>query len=256
VVSIDDFFERFNAKPKTNYQKYFQNSFGKTPSRVELILSLFNHKEINNIKFSYLDRFFKEVSADDCKQLLLYEDDNWFAELNCNLIYENKPCQLKLVLKTHRSISNSFSWQIVGAHSTMLEYNQSVTDSSIMNVKFPVWSAEEKLTPMQFLSPVAHALEFSEIDKIFEQNPTNTFFFSGQNPSNELKKLFILLQQKKLRFKNIQSISYHLLQLDGWILKIDRFVRNDINSGWLISHLDNTTFEEKNEYKRKKLNIN
>jgi hypothetical protein len=109
---------------------------------------------------------------------------------------------------------------------------------------------------MQFLSPVAHALEFSEIDKIFEQNPTNTFFFSGQNPSNELKKLFILLQQKKLRFKNIQSISYHLLQLDGWILKIDRFVRNDINSGWLISHLDNTTFEEKNEYKRKKLNIN
>jgi hypothetical protein len=59
----------------------------------------------------------------------------------------------------------------------------------------------------------------------------------------------------KLKFKQVESISYHLLQIDGWILVLNQIENKDYANGWLINQLFKTTEKEKRIYKQKYLHI-
>ena len=64
-----------------------------------------------------------------------------------------------------------------------------------------------------------------------------------------------MIDQGRLKFVQVDSISYHLLQLPGWIVEVKCINRQDNNSGWLISRLMPADENEKINYLQRHLNI-
>jgi hypothetical protein len=93
------------------------------------------------------------------------------------------------------------------------------------------------------------------LENVFINKENIDDYIQANERSFELAKLVELIKGSKIVFKEITNITYHLLQIDGWIIKIDYFSRKIENSGWLINEMFQTTIEEKKTYKFKKLNI-
>ncbi|MBA4053983.1 MAG: hypothetical protein C0490_04655, partial [Marivirga sp.] len=52
----------------------------------------------------------------------------------------------------------------------------------------------------------------------------------------------------QLKIEMINKITYHFLQLDGWIMSVNYVNRESKNSGWLIDVLKPATVQEKVNY--------
>ena len=53
----------------------------------------------------------------------------------------------------------------------------------------------------------------------------------------------------------MERISYHLLQIDGWVLVLNHIENKDYANGWLVNQLIKTTENEKRIYKQNSLHI-
>jgi hypothetical protein len=58
-----------------------------------------------------------------------------------------------------------------------------------------------------------------------------------------------------LEFKQVKNVSYHFMQLDHWIFKVEEFDRREKNNGWLISELQPAGITEKEKYLKHQLFI-
>ena len=106
-----------------------------------------------------------------------------------------------------------------------------------------------------FLSPVSHGIEFTNLDNIFINNTKFTNYIYPGPRSFELVKLEEMILKSKIIFVQIETIRYHLLQINDWVLVLNQFNRKDMNSGWLINELIRVKNPEKEGYKKKQLNI-
>jgi hypothetical protein len=143
----------------------------------------------------------------------------------------------------------------VGANGKILDFKSTKEDSLILTTENLCTFEQEFNSSQYFLSPVSHALEFSGINSVFENTPHIAEYIYARNPSFELKKMVFLSLSKKLKFSYVKRINYHLLQLDGWIIQLNRFTRPQKNSGWLISNLIKVGPNEKLNYLTNRLNI-
>jgi len=50
-----------------------------------------------------------------------------------------------------------------------------------------------------------------------------------------------------LKFKHIDSVKFHFLQIPHWYFELSYFNRNTANSGWLISNLKYVSPKEKSQ---------
>jgi hypothetical protein len=251
VKSIDDFIDRFNFTHDTEFEKYFFENYPADQfTRRNLIYSLFNLKN-NTFSADEVKEFIDQVTDSEKQTYFNFYDASWYAEAECKVIYKNKPQTLLLVLEVSRDTNNSFKWSIVTANAAFL--GKSSNDSVPANETIVRRSNDSS---RYFLHPVSHALQFMNIDRLFSDNRKSfdDYLYDGPH-STQLNKLIEKTKNGEIKFVQVNTISYHLLQIAGWIVVIDYFNRNEKNSGWLINRFVKASENEKNKYLNQQLNV-
>lgn len=254
VHSIDDFFDRFNFRKNTGFQTFIKKKYPDYEMKREvLVSSLFNTLNTNLIKSPERKEFLLQVTDSLHPQFIKYNDHDWFAELRCRVLYKNKIRNLTLIVKVEKTPKNEYLWAVVSANADFLKVMQVRSDSAK--------SAMEKESNIQVkntrysLSPVSHGIDFINLENFFASKEHLHDFVSAEYYSPELNRLLLFIKKSEVKFDQINSTSYHLLQLNGWVVVVDYFNRNEKNAGWLINRLEKVSLMQKENYLKTNLNI-
>lgn len=245
VKQLFQFFERFNFnKPVSELDIYsfIKHSVpdgidtGNYKSlRKKLLLTLFDWQN-NKIDTTLTLDFINEVVD---KSLNVYNgDDNWYAEVNCRFLFKDtgKPKNVSLIMQKEETVNHRYKWVF-----------RSLKDHFTDTVKLP--------DSIFFISPVNNELFFSSLYQVFKEKKNIVQYAYNDYKPDDLGILFYLAKNGKINLENINSITYHFLELDNWGFTVNFFNRKGYNSGWLISGVFKLTDKQKEKYKYSILNI-
>jgi hypothetical protein len=236
VKQIDEFIERFDNRSNTLLKEYLKTNYPTTKiERAGLIKGLFNQSDTtwNAIK---VNEFITDVTNPSAPVFLSFYDKDWFAEVNCQFVYHGKNVKGTLILQVQPEKDYSSKWVITGIKADFLQL-PSCRDSA------------------KSLNPISHGTDFLGLDRALSDKENILNYFSRDYKNDLLTAFIYELKSDALKFKQVNNITYHFLQVDGWIFTIEQFVRNSRNSGWLISTLTKAGAEKKEKYKKDVLKI-
>ncbi len=241
VKQVDEFIERFNNNDKTLIKKYSaENGNAKDFTRERMIKSLFDAQG-KSWKPEEINQFIKQ-SIDKPVFLDFYNKD-WYAKVTCSVNWNGKAQDLVMVLKVQVLPDSASKWIITNVWAPYLQ------STEWKGKEIPV--ATDKLAS---LNPVSHATDFMNISRLTENLSNIKNYFVPTSEQNTQTKVFLQeCMNKNLVIKQVNSISYHFLQIDNWIFEVKQFKRQTKNSGWLISKLIKANNQEKLAYKAKYL---
>ena len=230
VKQIDEFFERFNNE-RTLIKDYIFEKYDKTEVRREdLLKSLFDLKS-NHIRKETANRFIKMVEDSQKPVTLSFYDDDWFARVKCSVVYEEKERELFLLLRVQKEENGASKWVVDQVYADFL-------------------NTPEGNNPHASLNPVSHATDFMALNRAFEDPENLKAYLSSSFQDDPLSKFAMEMQNNKIAFRQVEKVSYHFFQVDGWIFTVENFQRAEKNSGWLISKLVQASAAEKEAYKQ------
>ncbi len=236
VKQIDELIERFNNKDKTLIKQYTRRlDTTATFKRENLIKSLFNASDTSWKKDDII-RFIRQVTDPEKPVYLNFFDNHWFAELNCAVSYKGKPSTMTLVLKIQREKDGSSKWIVVSALADFLQ--------------LPI-----RKDTTTGLNPLSHATDFMNIDLLATDKKNIRNYLPSRYDEDLLSVFLYEAQHNQLAIKQVNKITYHFLQIDGWIFTVNRFSRQTRNSGWLVSRLTPVDLTTKRKYVREKFNL-
>lgn len=239
VKQLDQFIDRFNSNE--NAEGIAINpSKTSAEDRERILASLFNLEmlEIPAFKEKAV-RFIKEVTGSRISNLSFY-DKNYYATIDCQVLYKNKKELLTLTLVLEGSANNGAHWVIKGAKADFL----GGLNNNAGKVK------DHKIIP-----PTNHEVEFIALLNIFNKEKDINSYLSESYGKNQLDNLDQILKSGNLKMLSTATPTYHFLQIPGWIFTVDFFNRKSKNSGLLISNLDKVDQLDVNRYKTEKLFI-
>ncbi len=236
VKQIDEFIERFNNRENTLLREYIKTNYPEAKiDRTSLIKGLFNQAD-TTWDAVQLNQFIEKVTNFSSPAFLSFYDKDWYAEVDCQFIYHGEDEEATLILLVQPEKDGASKWVITSAKADFL--------------RLPGYQDSTKS-----LNPISHATDFMGLDKALSDQE-NLLNYFRRDFKNDLLTAFIYeVKNGSLKFKQVNNIIYHFLQIDGWILTIEQFARNSRNSGWLISSLVKVSEEEKRMYKKSVLNI-
>ena len=230
VSQIDEFIKRFNGESEIVQQKRKRNSFVKPPTRKDLILSLFDRSVA--IDTQELRSFVASINEPKEQKYISFYDDNWYAKLDCKILYLGKPETVTLTLKVESDENFSSKWVIRGIDAEFLRLNISEDESL-------------------FLHPASEGTNFINIRELFSADKRKVKGFLYQNFHEGKIALFLNeLIEGNIEYEYIEQITYHFLQVDNWAFMVHSVSRPEPNSGWLISDIVKLTPEQKMSYKK------
>jgi hypothetical protein len=236
VKQIDEFIERFNNKDKTLIKQYVQKlDTAARFKRENLIKSLFNASDTSWKKEEIL-RFIGQVTDNAKPTYLNFFDNHWYAEVNCAAVYKGKPTPITLILKMQREKNGMSKWIAVSAIADFL--------------RLPV-----RKDTTTGLNPLSHATDFMNIDLLATDKKNIRNYLPNHYRDDVLSVFLYESQHNQLVIKQVNKITYHFLQIDGWIFTVNRFSRQTRNSGWLVSKLMSVDASEKQRYAKDRLNL-
>lgn len=238
VKQVDEFIERFNYDHSTLVIRYLHERFpGQSLSRKELVLSLFNYG------YAHWDTvmvraFVNRVTQAQDPVYLSFYDEDWYAELVCDVMYRDVPRKATLVMQIQQDKQGGASWVIRAVKANFLD-------------ELPDASSEDQVV----LNPMSHGTDFMGLRRaLSDPDQLRNIVFSGYMP--ESMSLFMHeLRNGNLVFRQVNDITYHFLQVPGWVFRLRRYLRPTHNSGWLIDELRRASEPQKAEYRHHTLNL-
>lgn len=235
VKQLDQFIARFNSNENAEGIRIDAKNTSQE-DRAKVLASLFNLELLENKLFKTKAlKFIKEVSGSDIRNLSFYDKD-YFATVNCHVLYHNKKETLTLTLTVEGDADKGIKWAIIGAQANFL---QTKTDKKSNGI----------------IPPTNHEVEFIHLLEVFNGKNDISNYISEKHTPNELDALAYILKNEELKMISTSIPTYHFLQIPGWVFTVDFYNRNSKNSGWLISHLEEVGKEELFQYKMNKLFI-
>ncbi|MDW3652169.1 MAG: hypothetical protein R8P61_34155 [Bacteroidia bacterium] len=229
VSQINEFITRFNGEAGPHIAE-MQKGKDVALTRKDLVLSLFDRSAKMDAK-SIRD-FLEKIDEKDNKTLLSFYDEEWFARLECKILYKGKPERVTLTLKVESEKDYSSKWVIRGIDASFLRLN--ITE-------------DEKL----FLHPASEGTNFVNIRELFSADKRRVKGFLYQNFHEGKLALFLNeLIEGNIEYEYIDRITYHFLQVENWAFMVHSVNRSDPNSGWLISDIVRLPEQLKSEYKK------
>lgn len=245
VHVIDDFIERFNGEVDQRVlNKWYELFEKKEVSRKDILYSLFNLRSTNWSE-PEVETFISELTGRECPTFLNFEDEDWYARVNCQVRFQGQNYQTDLVLKVRKDPqTGGLEWVIVSMLNPEI-FAELCTDP------FPFVKAQRKL----FLSPMSHGANFSSLKRAFDdhENFADCLDFNTQNLLMNTLAWEVFYGNFKLR--RINSIDFHFFQAPGWIFVVKHVQREDFNTGWLISELYQANEMDVRNYKDECLNV-
>lgn len=255
VKILDEFIDRFNKDTNSVFLQNLKEIYnGRLPLRTSLVKSLFDRKQSWDTLL--VKNFSLTVTKRGAPRFIHFSDNDWYAHVRCKVNYLGKPKQMELILKVEEGINHSTKWVIVSAMADFLNFKY---PKSGAQVPLPRLCGSDLRDPQNqttvFLDPMSHGTNFINLHQAFEE-PDNFKDYLYEGPLTEQMQLLIkLVKSKSVKFEYVQHISYHFLQIPGYIMVVEYFNRNSRNSGWLISNLLQVSYRSKPVYKKQFLNV-
>jgi hypothetical protein len=232
----------FGTKSQNNVDKTFEKEFAMSVKGMSEFMARFNGDEVHpmltnkvtNLRIKELaslceyhiilldnkdnilkfNEFADSIINNNVK--LAYTDTTWFAEAYCKVKFKGAENHITLFLRTERREGNMFKWVLVAAKGDLLGLNK----------------PQKPLT----ISPTSNELYFMDISGLFQNNAKNAsaYAFRSYRPDG-LSAFFSLVHAGVLRIDYVEKLTYHLLQVPGYVFHVNRYDRGGNNSGWLIS---------------------
>lgn len=238
VKTIDEFMERFNDSESTLLRKYLDVSRpGVIKSdRIRMLKALFEKKSF--VKDSLKTAFVASVCDSLNPQFLNFFQKNWYAQAQCLFQDGARNKYITLVLKVLRTANGGSKWVIAGAS----EYGISKQNKSTVRMT----GGDTR----KGLNPYSHVMDFTELEDALEDKINIESYLDEGFLTLKNQPIIEAILSGKIRFNYVQEITYHFLQIDGWIFSVQNFKRMTRQSGWLITQLQPADNEEKDFYKQ------
>lgn len=221
VKQVDEFIHRFNF----NSQKIDLITL-KVNQRSDMIPLLIDQRYAKQ----HPQKLKSFVQSSLTNELLSFYDDDWYAVVKCEGIYQNKNVRMDLVLQVETFKDHSSKWTLVGAYAPFLNVEADCTDAN------------------KLISPSNNEVGFLGLNRVFD-DPSNIGAYTPE--SYQFDYLSILLHEVKLgnfKFKQTLYSKYYFTQIQDWVFVLEHFNREGFNSGWLISELIEVKEKDKKQF--------
>ena len=237
VKNIEFFIDRFNNQPEGSGSAHAANpkdtaaciSFMK--ERDMKIFSLFDLGRINktdqNLK-QQINTFFRDINSPYDPKFLRFVDTYWYAELTMSVLAGGHPKNLRCIMQVVPLGGGAIGWAIKSFNSAELDINERFHTNKLS------------------FAPSVNGTDFMGVRLALNDHDwTNGKIGKPEMPySATLQQL----SDGKLKVESIGKITYHFLQLDGWIMTVNYVNRESKNSGWLLDVLKPATVQDKVKY--------
>lgn len=244
VKQIDEFMDRFNNADYTPIRRYLKEEYNQDEvSRSDLIRSLFNlDKEDWNQ--DEVIRFLSQVTDTLSSPYLDFYDHDWYAELNCQGLFQGESVNFTLILTLQQNKETGGSrWIIRSVEGEFLP-----TDTEEL-----AFAMDANYDVSKTLNPASFGTDFMALVDALKDTANLEGYVAPQTINRPLVAFLNQLYQRKLIFKQVNYITYHFLQIDDWIFQVQDFHRQSTNSGWLINSLIAASDEDKEMYREQVL---
>ncbi|MEN6454193.1 MAG: hypothetical protein ABFD10_08030 [Prolixibacteraceae bacterium] len=246
VKQLDQFFKRFNnkediftgvEKSSEVYSNEKKDLVKFQTERKKSLITLLNFSDSALIKKKETVDFINYAGDDTNHVELGYDNEDWYARVECLCKYKGEKQNLHLILKREGTPELGNKWVITGIDMPFISLDPVRTDT------------------VKFISPMNHEVGFMGLFKVFRDNSNIIQYTSTGFIPDELTLFLYLVKTGELQYFSVISIQYHFLQVKNWLFTVDYFNRASNNSGWLISSVVPMDDGEKMNYKKNVLNI-
>jgi hypothetical protein len=245
VKQIDEFFERFNDEKGSFIRGVYKAHHVKfNIPRQLLIRSLFNRENISRDSVT-INKFVSDVTKKKKPIYLDYYGNDWYAELTCKFQYNAASIVIPVIMKIEMTQNNGSKWMIVAVGSSALKSKIVVTEMVQSKVKTNI------------ISPTSNGTNFVSLKRAFDDKENlSDYFESAYFKQPNMLKFYNAILNRDIDFLDVIKIKYHFLLADRWIFTAEDFIREELNSGWLINHLEEVSSVGMDNYKSKLLSSN
>ena len=229
VKQVSQFFDRFNNTDEEFIQLY-TDAKEEAPSRSDAVRYLLAPGVTNAPA-----RQFLEAVAEGDIETIAYRDKNWYAHALAHVNYKGTPDTLWLSFQIVQEIDESFKWVITGARANFLSLSRSVGT--------------------RFINPMSHEINFIDLYTVMDDHGHAVDYVAPSFDGDDLTLLIDAINEGHLVFAGIGHLRFFFLQLEGWIIGIDKYNTLGAAGGWLIDVLLPVRAEEKEAFKRNQLYI-
>ncbi|MEM6265338.1 MAG: hypothetical protein AAGI38_22745 [Bacteroidota bacterium] len=240
VKQFDEFVERFNFDEQTPAIQYLRDKHPKSPLTREVFIRSLIHSEAQN---RLVNEFVEEVCNASLPHFISFYDFEWYAEVQCTFNYNGYPIETQVILQNEVLEDNSSRWIVVGIRENF------VPPGGRCDTLPP------SENPLACLNPMSHATGFIGLRRAFRDKANLRNYFTTEEWNQSLTYFAHELFHKRLNLVSVGKITYHLLQLDNWIMVVNEYPTGTREAGLRISRLMKSTRKSKIRYKKKKLGL-
>lgn len=246
VKQIDEFMDRFNNAEQTPIRQFLQEKYAMDEvKRRDLLMTLFNLQK--DWDTTQVKQFLRDVTEAAKTPQLDFFDHDWYAELSCSGRYGNSYRNFTLILTVKANPKTGASrWVINSVAADFL----SNTDTTAAH--FPL-KGKHAAPGTHTLNPASFGTDFMGLVKAMEDKANFRNYINLEVADGPVLAFFNLLYQDTLQFRQVDHITYHFLQVPGWVFRVENFSRQSSNSGWLINELIPVPEDKKVSYKKENL---
>lgn len=227
---VSQFFSRFNYEEDQYGKKIFPNEpFYRDKEKRKTVLPLLFDMENQRTSGALRDYFVEDLTKND-GQYLEFLGGKWFAEVSATFEWKGRETELSMILAIEKENLGS-KWVLTNVFFS--EFSKMFKND------------EDAEKEKYFLHPMSHELDFMNIHKAFNNPEVIEYYAYNSYSPDYLTLFFYEIKQGNLKFKDVNSLKFHIFQINNWYFEISWFNRSGYNSGWLISNLIFTNDEEK-----------
>lgn len=242
VKNIEFFMDRFNSQPEGSGSAKAANPkdtaacIAFMQERDNKLFSLFDLGKIDRKDAALKEKintFFRQINSPYNPMFIRFEDPAWCALVEFKVTAKGKPERLQCVMQVVPLGRGAVGWAIKSFQSEPL-------------------GIEERFYPnILSFPPSVNGTDFMNVRLALN----NTDWTKGKMSKLDMPYSLALqqLSDGKIKIDAISRITYHFLQLDGWIMTVNYVQRESKNSGWLIDSLSPASAQDKTKYKKELL---
>jgi hypothetical protein len=220
---MSQFFSRFNNEEDAAGVKYLPSNpnYHNNEKRKQLLPFLFDQENPRTAS-TLRDFFIEDLTKNDTDNFIKFTGGRWYAEVSSTFEYQGKQVPVVLFLTIEKERLGS-KWVLTNV------YFQG------FNKLFPTGDITEK--EKHFLHPMSHELDFMNIYKAF-RDPTIVEYYAKKSYQPDYLTLFFYeMKLGRMKFISVDTMKFHIFQMQDWYFEISYFNRKGNNTGWLISNL-------------------
>lgn len=260
VKSMDDFFARFNNDhEKSTFFNYLKEVYKVEQIPREIMIRSLLSKSAEAKDSLELGEFLADLASAETQEswMLDYYYSNWYAQIECDFLINDKIVTYLLTLKIIRATDNGgMCWTIIASDGKNERMLESQKEEHVSMSNYYAKGPSRNL----FISPVSHALNFIDLYRIFDNNREIGLVFSRRNCKENCDQLIVnLLNSNTYCLKKIRKIKYFLFIDRKWMIisSFDQRPNSSRVNGWTIESLTQIINDKHfSDLKRERLNIN